>query len=674
MRFSRKKRPFPDLRSPGGRQIMVGFFFVLFTAWIPSILPGKTPALENRNAPPENTARVSALDEKKVKRIGKWEKSSFRYAANSHLFTSLNGAALEFPFEGTGVALRLGNHAVPAYGTPHRGRLLVTIDGKILRTIHPLSAPREIVLARGLAKGPHTVRVEHRGNGENAGCRIESFLVLNEPGGDLLFQLNGEENAFLVDARAVLRKDGKVVRNTPVRNWLSGQCSLVGLKPGTGYSLEIEAIGWQPVAVNQIEIKAGQTTQLAPVFLVRDENTVSRGFRFPALNRPAIREPGRTFRVRFMGYQVKIKKVELRRVVGPAVISRELSFEEDQSVGYYYDREIIAKIPADMPPGVYDLFVQVADKNPANRRAGIRQSPRSVTVVPAYPKDPVLLTFGHLDTAGQVQAEYLKRLVSMANLLAPDLVLNSNAANSAYISGALAGLDMPYVINFGNHQFYGHEKWYGDPVGLIEFGPDFVVLNFGRPWHDASSRMKATSLLNIHPACRYKIINAFEPNAEIAWLNKHRICMVHFAHGRGGKNIDVGTTPTRLVGKTNSVSFRIVRLQNGKVKSASYHGHPTMPVPFSRDATPPLRVRFSPKNDGTHSEIRATLTNEYAEDFPRCRVRFLLPAGDYRVDRGQIESSILSDDKKFVVLSIRVDAPAENSITINVQASPKQPE
>ena len=527
---------------------------------------------------------VSALDEQQVQRHGKWQETSFRYAARRHLYTTSDGAALEFPFRGTGVVIRLGAHAVPAYGVPNRGKIMVKIDGELNSFIHPLETDREIVIAWGLDNKEHLLRLEHQAKGSETGCRIEGFRPIDRSSGDLLFNLNGEENAFLVDARALLSKDGRIVRNTLVRNWMTGQCSLAGLTPGKRYALEVRATGWKPVQVDDISIDAGRSMEIDPIFLERDPSTVINRFRFPALNRQAIRKPSQTFRARFLGFQAEIGKITLTRTVGPAVISRSLKYEEDKAAAYYYDREIIATLPEDMPPGLYDLSIEVKDSSPGGRRTGICRSPRSVHVVNEFPTDPVLVTFGHLDTSGQYQGEYLQRLASMTNLLAPDLVLNSTAVNPAYISGALAALDMPYVINFGNHQFYGHEKWYGDPVGLVPFGPDLAILNFGHPWHD--DRSMADALLASIPDCRHKIINAFEANAPIKWLDKHHICMIHDAHGTGEKNVDFGATPTRRVGKVNAVSFRVVRLKDGRVVSSTYKK--------PRGQTHPLWTRGNP--------------------------------------------------------------------------------
>ena len=607
------------------------------------------------------TRWFSALDQNLVSRHGQWNESRFRFAAASHLHTTQFGAALELSFEGSGIAVRLGGHNVPAYGPANLGSLAVTIDGANCRKLSPLSLPREIVLARGLNAGQHRLRIEHLGRGRRSGCRVEGFRVWSEPSGELQFTVNGDENAFFVDVRTVLRRGSEVVRTALSRNWLTGQCRLTGLAPGHDYSLEVEAIGWQTVKVRDIRIRSGRATQLPPMLLHRQDSTVIHRFRFPALNRPAIRRPGESFRSRFLGFDASIDEIRLSRRVGPAVISRTLEFDEDKSAAYYYDREVIARLPQDVPPGAYDLSVKVT----GGRRTGICRSPRSVHVVENYPTNPVFVTFGHLDTSAQFQAEYLQRLVTLTNLIAPQMVLNSNAVNPGYISGAMAGLDMPYMINFGNHQFPGHEAWYGDQVNMVDFGPELSVLNFGHPWHvDAS---KADALLGARKQTGTKIINAFESNAPIELLDGHRICLIHDAHGIGKKVMDVGATPTRRIGKTNSTSFRVVRLKNGQVESCTYDGHETAPYPFGREQTSPLRVVFSPGNDGTQPVVTATVTNEYVESFPRGRLTFVMPAGNYKTSRGTIETAILSDNRKYTVVTIRLDIPSRQELRVRVE-------
>lgn len=622
-------------------------------------------ATANVASPEDHTSVrwLSALEQNIVKRDGDWSESRFRFAAASHLHTVHDGAALELDFEGTAIAVRLGPHNVSAYGPVSAGSLLVTIDGASRRQLSPLDAPREIVLARNLARGQHRLRFEHSGRDRMTGCRVEGFRVWSAPCGELQFTVNGEQNAYLVDVRTVLRRGDQIVRTTLSRNWLNGKCSLTGITPGNDYSLEIQAIGWQTARVDGISIQAGRPTRLSPVYLHRDDATIIHRFRFPALNRPAIRRPGEQFRARFLGFDASIDEIHLTRRVGPAVISRILDFNEDESAAYYYDREVIARLPEDVPPGAYDLTVNVT----GGRRTGVCRSPRSVHVVNEYPTNPVFVTFGHLDTSAQYQAEYLKRLVTLTNLIAPDMVLNSNAVNPGYISGAMSFLDMPYMINFGNHQFPGHEAWYGNPVNIVDFGPDLSVLNFGHPWHD--DRSQADSLLAARGQVSTKIINAFESNAPLSLLDSHSIRMIHDAHGIGKKVMDMGATPTRRIGKTNSESLRVVRFRNGRVESCTYNRHDTAPYPFGREQTPPLRVVFSPGNDGSQRDVTATVTNDYLEAFPRGRLTFVMPAGDYKTSHGRIESALLSDDRKYTVVTVRVDIPSRQAIRVHVDPS-----
>ncbi len=419
-------------------------------------------------------------------------------------------------------------------------------------------------------------------------------------------------------------------------------------------------MGWIASRTDGIRVDAGETTALKPVYLRRDPTTTASRFRFPRLNQQAIRRPGEKFRARFLGFQTTIKEVRLSRRVGPATISRIVPFTEDETRAYYYDREVEVTLPDDMPPGLYNLTVTVM----GGRRTGLCRSPRSVQIVKQYPVDPLFVTFGHLDTSGQYQAEYFERLVQVINLLAPDMVLCSNACNPAYVSGAAAHLDMPYVIHFGNHQFPGHENWYGDPVGLIDCGPHVSVLNFGYPWH--TDRSKAEALLSSRRQTAVKVINAFEANAPVELLNRHRIRMIHDAHGIGKKVTDFGTTPTRRVGKSNAESFRVVRFRDGHVESCTYDGHETAPIPFGREAASPISVSFDRPNDGTSPGNTATVTNLLEDPYANGRVTFVLPAGQYKVSGGRIETTILSDDDRYAVLSARVDIPARGSAVIRV--------
>lgn len=622
------------------------------------LLLASSPGLHGEDA----STWIPAVGNEEIRQEGPWTESRFRYAQEASLETTEDGASLELDFEGTGIAIRFGGHNVPAYGSPNLGRLIATVDGGEPLKIYPRKTAREVVLAQNLAKGRHHLRVEHQ-DGIGAGCRIEGFRTWTEPVGELQLTVNGEANAFLVDARVRVTDSLKqnTFREGLMRNWMTGQCTLTGLPPGGDYWVSIEAAGWTPYLLGGVHIEAGKSIAHT-VHLKRNPATVISRFRFPALNRPAIRKPGESFRARFLGFDAEIWHVRLVRYAASTPISRTIEFEEDESKAFYYDREVVAHLPDDMPPGLYNLEVTVAGGN----RTGTCKSPCSVHVVREYPKDPVFVTFGHLDTSGQYQAEYLERIAGMANLIGADMVLNSNAVNPAYISGALSRIEVPYLVNFGNHQFHGHEQWYGDPVSRIDFGPDLSILNYGHPWHHGIEL--ADALFSQRPEAKVKIINAFEQNAPLEFLDRHRVAMIHDAHGTGERVMDLGTTPTRRIGKTNAISFRVVRFKDGSVETCTYNGHDTKPFPFQRDEDSPLSVTFSGANDGSQGELTATIENRYLDPFPNGRVRFFMPMGRYQAEGGRIESQTDNDDlrERITEVMVRVDIPAESATEVTV--------
>lgn len=606
---------------------------------------------------------ISAMDTTKVKARGTWRKTAFRYAAEEHLLTHDEDAVLKIDFVGTGLVLRLSGHAVPSYGNANLGVLKVDIDSTSILALHLGETPREIVLARDLSPGEHRVQLHHRRSTAGTGCRVAGVYILRGPTGELAFEVNGEENSHLVDVRAVLTCRGEVIRNTLVRNWLNGQCRLAGLPPGDGYTLQLSASGWEPYTESGIEIIAGGQVELPPVYLRREPRTRTHSVRFPTMGYPVVRLPGDQFRTRLVIYRQTLESLRLVRYVGPATISRESVLEEDTSAAFYYDREFRVTIPDDTPPGLYDLVATICNEWGHTRTV---MSPRSVHVVSTYPRNPVFMTFGHLDTWGQYQAEYLRQLAGIANILVPDMVLVSNEVNAAYVSGVLSDVCVPYLVNFGNHQFPGHEHWYGETVGIVDFGMELSVLNFGLYWHDNLS--KADALLSAREDTRIKVINGFEHNAPLqSFLDKHTVAMIHDGHGTGLKVMEMGGTPTIRIGKRNSESFRVVRFQNGKVLSATYLGSEVDPIPFRRGEQAPIRIKYSPANDGRHGMVTATVTNDLEETFPNCRAVLVMPhATEFTVDNGQLDHVITSDDGSFAVVTVRFNLPAQDSLIVSV--------
>jgi hypothetical protein len=150
-------------------------------------------------------------------------------------------------------------------------------------------------------------------------------------------------------------------------------------------------------------------------------------------------------------------------------------------------------------------------------------------------------------------------------------------------------------------------------------------------------------------------------------LDRYSISFLHEAHGPNPKVTTMGRTPTQRAGKENSESFRVVRFKGCRPVSFTYAGHPSAPIALPRQKPSPLRLSFSPANDGTHRSVTARVENDWAQDFPNSRVTFVMPKGEYALDNARLESAIASDDGRFVVLSVRFDVPPKSAVELTAR-------
>ncbi len=615
---------------------------------------------------------VSANDAAKVARQGAWVWNSHRYAKEGALATNEDGAELRFDFQGQCLVLCLDTLTPPnEYGPPELGLLEVFIDGKRHVIVRPRVEDRDVVLLRSAATESHAVRIVHRADGRQTGCRINGFRMMSRPAGDLALTLSGEQNGALIDVRATVSRGGQVVRDVLCRNWLTGQVRLAGLPAASDYIVELRASGWVTRRIENVTVVVGKEQTLAPVFLRREWDVPEDSFRFPAFGRAVVRLPTESFRVRFRDRASRIERVRMTRRQGPATISRVCPFVEDKAAAYYFHREGTVTLPKDVPEGAYDLEITLAGPGTVET---ILISRRCVTVVHRLPEDPLMFSFGHLDTWGQHQAEYLSRMVELANIVAPDVVLISNEANPAYVAGALYGLEAPFVVNFGGHRGPEPRAWFGESVGVLDFGSRLTILNFGRTWDTGT--LDADALLSERAAVPCKVINAFEPNAPIEFLDRHRIALIHDAHGPGPDVMTLGAGPTLRVGKANSASFRVLRFKGDRPVSYTYKNQKTAPIPFGREAPLPLRLSYDFPNDGSAPGGNVHFINELDEQFTRARAFLVLRKGAYLAEGGTIDAAIDSDDGRFTVLTVRFDvAPrSEGVVRVRPEASKKKDE
>lgn len=724
-------------------------------------VPMVARAFGDEAAPDVNSAQVLGSDPaatwvlvdnaERLKRHGRWtlggggsdRQARNRYCWPLHLVTDEPGAKLELEFQGVGIVAVFHTPRTPAYGPREArgvsavdqaprvnpetngahwvaGLLQARIDDREPIDIHHNDEPLEVVLADDLPPGRHRLVLEHVRNG----CTLLGFRILTQPPGHLEARVTGENPQHLFDVRISVWRDEELIRTWLHRNWLCDRVAVTGLPPGDGYRVRIEAVGWEPWEREGIRVAAGENVELGEsasdadatkaIVLRQHPPTVRGPLRFPAIGNQAVRLAGEMIEIAPPLESPQPEPLQPERWRS-ARLARKLTFhagslpDGDPSSPTISRSAVvegnILTLPGDVPPGLYDLHLIPERGEPI-------VSPRSIMVRSESPSgDLTILTWGHTDTWGQLQAEFEQNLVSVADIIGPDLVLVSNSVNAAYIAGAMTELNAPYLINFGNHRIRGHEHWYGSQVGVVDFGSECSVFNFGFPWDEGDdalplffetgrpggpaagtkgpgaeaadfedwpdARQALDRLVTARQEVPGKIVNGYEGDAPVEWLNRHDVRLIHAAHG--GQRPKVGIisgTSTMHVGKRTASSFRIVRMEGHRVVSAT-----DPPLELDRVISPdvpivpppPVRIVSEdpslPAGNNRSSGISATAINELPVRIDAARVVFLVPAGNYRADRGRIVQAVTSDDGQWAEVTVRIglEANSRQRITLHLE-------
>ena len=613
----------------------------------------------------------------RIRRTGRWDAAEFpRTTGRQVLMSDDPSASLTFEFEGAFLSILLAptwqdpGPLYGAFGTVRAGRNLTPVDAVLEVSVDDLppvpvgllTSPLEAVVFRGAPAGRHTVTVRQAA-GRHGMVAIEAFRIAGRPLGQLRFGVFGEESYNLNDLRLEVLQAGQCVQRRIVRNARSGRCAVTGLVPGA-YDLQLFAFGWEPLELKGVVVSDGRDADLGDFYLRRRPR--GRGGREgvirPGRGRTVSVAPGGHFEV-----LCRLKKGDAIREAH--LVSEDLRLPIDLEVAPADDEKlhgtflrVRGKIGDEVPDDLYDLEVQF------DGWAKPMIAAQAVAVRRRWPEDFYLVTFGHTNTWGQENAEYLARLVDVVNAIHPTMVLIANEVNWAYLTGALGRLRVPYCITWGNHSYPNYEHFFGPRISAVDAGPIRVV-NFGHTWDEDWRSVRR--LFENRPDAGIRIINTFDSNAPTAeLLDRCKVNLLHDAHGRGVKVEARGRTPTWRVGKVNAESFRLVRFRGGEFHSATYRGEAEAPIPFPRRERSPLRVSYEPQPDGTRRRVRAEIDNDWEERFEHARLRFRMAPGRYRVEGGRIVQQFPANRRPGTIVDVAVTIRPLGKTIVEVSPDP----
>jgi hypothetical protein len=584
------------------------------------------------------------------------------------------GAILELAFEGEAVSLLRGSpwrawptsagqafgvrgdDVAPRPSSGVGGSLVVSIDGEKSRRFGLRNAPVEIPLADNLAPGQHRLKLIFP---QRSRLTVIGFRVTQGPRGQVSLKIPADAQDYLNDVAVNIHRDGELVDRRLARNPNTGELLLWGLPPGR-YDLHLRALGWQDAWLRNVRVEAGSTTRLADCHLAADPLALPRG---------SIVQPNR-------GYPVYVRPGELLPVVQSgraeaadfkaalvsswrqyATAAESASFDADSG-----QWRLGVRVPTDVPDGLYHLRI--------SHSLGSDLAVSAVAVRRQIGTTFRVVKFGHMDTWTQRNAEYLRLLVELTNLIHPDLLLVGNEVNWQYVAGALAACEVPYMTTSGNHGLPGFERYFGPAVGWVRAGDVFVGNSCGR-WREQAGELEVAFA---HAAgARYRILQGFEYDLPVELARKLDVDFYAFGHGFSNQSADqrdergpTAELPWLHLGK----EFHLVTidLATGKATAA---GVGTLlsgmavkyPIPRHEPWSP---VVFDPPADGRASTVRATVRNPLTVALDSARVRFVMPAGKYASIPGRVLRNTLSADGKQSEVIVEVDVPARSTLEVTL--------
>ncbi len=549
----------------------------------------------------------------------------------------------------------------PRYGNFLASRLRVRVDDQTWRELALATARAETIIAENLPAGKHTITVEPVGGL----AVVDAFRLSNQAlAGFYGTIVASEYSELLTDVRMDIFQGQRLVRTEYVRHPRTGDFEIFAL-PAGDYRVQITAAGWQPEVIESVKIKAAGHRVDAGTIILKREPRSGGG---DAQDRPSPRfghtlcaTPGGTITALVNLPALTIKRAQLQskfKSVDLTVMSiRKLPIGRWNDVG-----EATFQLPKNIPWDMYDLVLTFDTKQGEVQRI----SGQAVCVRPPLPEQYHIAGCGHMNTWGQQTAEYLARVAQVAELAGARTLLIANEVNAAYISGSLADLRIPYVVTGGNHTMPRWHEFFGSSSRAHDDGPMRVV-DYSRWPYESWSEVE--TLFRGAPKATNRIIVCYESFAPISLIRDQNIKLLFDAH-TDDPHADRKDFPPRTfhMRAPTQETLRWIPMTHQGIDPAvkSNADVPVLAIP--RTGPSPLRVTFEVPNDGTANEQIATITNDYATEFPHARLRLVLRRGVCRITGATVLQSFDADDAMRTVFDLDVRVSGKSAVVIRAKS------
>jgi hypothetical protein len=416
----------------------------------------------------------------------------------------------------------------------------------------------------------------------------------------------------------------------------------------------------------------------------------------PLINIPTIVERGRDFEI-ICGAPSGSTGWETELVCPHTTANLSLlSGQYDNATTRWF---LTARVPADMPMGLYDLVVRAS--------GGIEDTTvHAVKVIDQYQGDFyfVHLTDTHIPERGGGTLHFLEELIEEINIINPEFVLLSgDYVNRSFEDQIEIGqlylekFEVPVYLTSGNHDIGdGMEPWWryfgwpylnsndpthwpGGPV-TQDYSFDYGNLHVVTPmtwvnynnfqyWIYGEHSMITSQLDWLHQDLSslsgdpYIVLfyhydfGWYEESPQMPeFFHGYDVDLALWGHTHHAAQYQEG--PTLSLNTDDAMSstggFRLLRFEDGRLV-----GYPHLWI--ADDIT----LSFAHPNDGTSPTNTAHIVNTHDEGFEHAMVRFLMPAsGTYQVDGGEILQIISTGEGQIYEVATEVSARSQTAVTI----------
>ncbi len=439
-----------------------------------------------------------------------------------------------------------------------------------------------------------------------------------------------------------------------------------------------------------------------PPFLLsaRDENLRLSVIKYPNSTLPAIVKRGENFDIELFSEEDKeccweVTLIDEFTTVPLDVVKKEYNLQNKILT-------LSASVPSSAMESFYKLRINSDGYNDTNENA--------VKVISEYPPSFyfIHISDNHLDKGdcdSHTFTKQLKLFIKHFNVINPEFVIFTGDNTACWGDGCegaykclvktLQELQVPAFLVPGNHDWDAKIENYYDFQGYKRYfsfeysNLNFIGLDTGKQWNECCETMYLKESDPLQFEWLFNQLKAENKNSILFFhfvfkelediFGKYPVIMTLYGHTHinscfyGGGCWQINTASGAYIEGNKYFNsggqFRLIRIEDNKVKSFAIEGTNcgTISLRAGGELEEKIKVEYSPANDGSAGQMKATITNLINERFENGKLRFNLKAGINKlfIHNGTLIRQVDTSTATVVFVKVNISPLTTTEVEIN---------